>query len=103
MTTGAPKSNAIALWAQVGGALTALAALAFWPPAHGRMLVVPVAPGMDAGLAALVIERGALLLGPGAFPGSLIVLGDRDRVMRGMLGHGVIAIAAPSMLCGATA
>ena len=81
------------------GAL-ALLAVAFAPPAQGRMLLVPVMPGAAAKLPAVALDHDMLLLGVGPFDGSLVVTGDGQALMAPLWRVGVIAIAAPPALCG---
>ena len=77
-----------------------LAALALYPPAQGRMILVPVWPGAAAHLAANVIDRGGLLVEGGPLPGSLVVSGNRGAIAPFMLAHGVLVLAAPAAGCG---
>jgi len=80
--------------------VSALAALALYPPASGRMILVPVWPGAAAHLAASVIDRGGLLVDGGPLPGSLVVSGERSVIAPFMLAHGVLVLAAPAAGCG---
>ena len=84
---------------QIALVLGSLAALAFRPPAQGRMLLLPIGGG-HSGLASLALARGALLIGSGPFAGSLVVEGDRARLTQGLLARGVITLAAPATACG---
>ena len=86
---------------QIALVLGGLAGLAFRPPAQGRMLLIPIGGG-NAGLASLALARGALLVGRGPFPGSMVVEGDRARLTRGLFARGIIALAAPPTACGDT-
>jgi hypothetical protein len=78
-------------------------ALLLTPPAHGRMLLVPLTGGSGAHLAADLVDRGGRLLAPGPFAGSLVVEGDRDRLTAGLLARGVVAVRAVALLCGESA
>lgn len=74
--------------------------VSFAPPARGTMLLVsttglPLAPIFDRAAAA-----GARPIGMGPLPSSLLVFGDRDRILATTLPAGIIALAAPSALCG---
>lgn len=100
MGLGAGRAIVVATWIQALGVLTAFVAFAFWPPAQGRMLLVPVAAGSDRSLVGTVIDRGGRLLGVGPLPGSLVVSGDSGRIARGLLAHGVLTVAAPAAACG---
>ncbi|RYY47628.1 MAG: hypothetical protein EOP59_00785 [Sphingomonadales bacterium] len=79
------------------------AALALSPPAQGRMLLVPLWPGAEQGMIARATRHNALLLGRGPLPRSFVVSGSRTSVSAGMLGRGVLVIAAPLAGCGAEA
>jgi len=78
-------------------------ALALSPPAQGRMLLVPLWPGAEKGMIARVTQSDARLLGRGPLPRSFVVSGSHASVSAGMLGHGVLVIAAPLAGCGAKA
>ena len=72
--------------------------LAFVPPVHGRTLLVPL-DGEPIGLATL--DR--LLLSPlrhGPLPGSVVVEGRARELATGLLGEGIVMLAAPAALCG---
>lgn len=74
--------------------------VSFAPPARGTMLLVsmtrlPVALISDRAAAA-----GAQPMGIGPLPASLLVFGDRDRILAKALPAGIIALAAPASLCG---
>lgn len=88
------------LAAQVLLALFGLAAFAFTPPKRGAMLLVPLTREARADMPALAVAHGALLLGQGPGGGSLIVRGDRARLVGALLQHSIIAVAAPEILCG---
>ena len=88
-------------WARrLAGPLPVAAAallLALAPPAQGSMLVVTWGA---TSAAAAALAGGAALLEAGPLPGTLIVLGSRDRLLPQMLASGGIAVAAPMLLCG---
>ena len=85
---------------QLGFAACLLPALLLVPPAHGRILLVPILPGSGSHLAADMIVQGARLVAPGPTSGSLVVDGDRDRIMAGLLRRGVIPMSAVLVDCG---
>lgn len=76
-------------------AMLALVAVAFTPPAEGRMLLLPL-DGRPIDRAAVVAAR-ATLLAPGPLPGSLVVDKDR-RLLSGLWTRRVLAMAAPAGL-----
>ena len=88
------------LAAQLLLALFGFAALAFTPPERGAMLLVPLTREARAHLPALAVAHGALLLGVGPGGGSLVVRGDRARLVEALLRHSIIAVAAPEVICG---
>jgi len=89
------------LLAQGALAVVAIAAMALSPPASGTMMLVPL-PGQDDGIAArAAVAAGALLIGPGPLPRSLVVRGERVRIGRELGGARVLMIAAPFGGCGA--
>lgn len=73
------------------------------PPAHGAILLVPLSRDARAHVAALAVERGALLIGRGRFEGSLIVRGDRNLLGGALLRRGILPITAPEISCGVLA
>lgn len=85
---------------QIGAVVAAMAGLAFAPPARGRMLLVPLAPGGAAKLPAAAVAGGAKLLGTGPVPGSLVVVADRARLDGVSLADGMVILSAPPLLCG---
>lgn len=88
-------------WVQLGLALAALCAFAFAPPAQGRMLLVPLTAAAADSAAASARASGALLLGRGPLPGSLVVMGVRDDFGALPLAGGILIMSAPVLLCGA--
>jgi hypothetical protein len=82
---------------QAAIAAAALMALAFAPPAHGRMLVVPIdGEPVDR---QLVRNAHATVLVQGPLPGSWIVEGQRARLARSFSSKGIIILAAPHAIC----
>lgn len=80
--------------------VSAVVILALYPPAQGRMILVPVWPGASAHLAAHALDRGGVLVDGGPLPGSLVVSGDRSAIAPFMLAHGILVLAAPPSGCG---
>lgn len=85
---------------QLGLAACVLPALLLAPPARGRILLVPILAGSGSHLAADMVGRGARLVAPGPTDGSIVVDGDRDRIMPGLLRRGVIPMSAALVDCG---
>lgn len=81
---------------QVALAMLALLVVAFAPPPHGRMLLVPLdgKPVSEATIA----EVRATPVARGPLPGSWVVDGERQR-LSGLWGRKVLVLAAPSALC----
>lgn len=73
------------------------------PPAHGRMLLVPLTQGAKRALAPVAVAQGARLVARGPFAGSLVVEGDRHHLAPALLRRGVIALSADMGGCGAPA
>jgi hypothetical protein len=80
--------------------LSGLALLALWPPASGRMLLVPVTTAAQHRLVTAAVEQGALLIAPGPIAGSMIVSGERSRLMARLAHLGILAMVAPNGGCG---
>jgi len=90
-----------ALFLQFLAAGTALAAIAFAPPAEGEMLLVPLA-GQSADSAAVWATRaGARIIGRGPLSGSLAVQGRTSRLIGLAASHATLIVAAPPIACGA--
>lgn len=85
---------------QLGLVLVAGPVFALAPPTQGRILLVPLLPGSDAHLAADMVDRGARLIAVGPTGGSLVVDGDRARIMPGLLSRGIIPMSAVLVDCG---
>lgn len=74
--------------------------LALWPPAKGAILLIPLLQNNAASLVPLARASGALLVGKGPLPGSLVVLGERARLVRQIRAWNVILLSAPAAGCG---
>ncbi len=76
----------------------ALCALAFAPPVHGQTLLIPIdgTPIPTSTLEALLLTP----LNNGPVAGSLVVEGKGREHAAGLLGQGIIMLAAPAALCG---
>ena len=85
---------------QVGLVLVALVAIDLAPPTSGPILLLS-ASGMQQGrLVDLATESGALPLGSGPLPGSIVVQGERSALAKAALPAGVLVLAGSSRLCG---
>ena len=82
--------------AQLALAMLALLAVAFAPPAQGRMLLVPL-DGVPVSRAAIE-GAAATPLRAGPLPGSWVVDGNRAR-LSSLWARGVVVMAAPAALC----
>jgi hypothetical protein len=76
-----------------------LLTLAFYPPLHGRMLLVPI-DGTPVS-AALTDELMLYRVKDGPLPGSVLVDGPGRIIGASLLRKGVIPLGAPPALCGA--
>lgn len=75
----------------------AIGAIAFAPPAQGRILVAPVnGQPVDH---QLIRQANATPLAPGPLPGSWIVEGQRAQLARSFSSTGIIILAAPQAVC----
>ena len=75
------------------------ATLAFWPPREGPMLLIAL-DGRDGGqLVGPALAAGATLAGRGPLANTIIVTGSHASLVP-LTARGVIALAAPSGLCG---
>ena len=88
--------------AHLATAIVALVTLAMWPPSSGKLLVVLLGHGDANAVAKIALAGGASLLGPGPFPGSLVVIGERSRVARQAASWNLVITAAPAAGCGAS-
>lgn len=82
---------------QAAIAAAALLALAFAPPAHGRMLIVPL-DGEPVDLQ-LIRRAQAAPLFQGPLPGSWVVEGRRAILARSFNSQRTILLAAPQAIC----
>jgi len=75
----------------------AMGAIAFTPPAQGRILVAPLnGQPVDQ---QLIRQANATPLVPGPLPGSWIVEGQRAQLARSFSSKGIIFLAAPQAVC----
>lgn len=94
------RSRASALLIQLLAIVGAVGTMAAAPPAHGRMMLVPLSAGAAHGMVAMAVDRGAALIGPGSLPGSLVIEGQRAALFQVLIQHGVALVAAPATGCG---
>ncbi|MBD8678586.1 hypothetical protein [Sphingomonas sp. CFBP 13720] len=83
---------------QIGATVAAFASFALWPPAHGKLLLVPIDGSDRNAVSRLALDSGASLSESGPLPGSMIVLGDRHAI--GLRGARLLVLAAPAFSCG---
>lgn len=96
-------SNRMLLTAQVALGFAALAAMGMYPPAQGRILLVPLADRHADAAARVALSAGAALLGRGPFPGSWVVVGERARIAARVDGWDMLLVAAPPAGCSGDA
>ena len=95
------RSDRLLLVAQAGAGVAALAVMSLYPPAEGRILLVPVIDRDVNATARLAFASGARLLGAGPLRGSLVVVGNRARLAAHSQPWRVLMLAAPPAGCGA--
>lgn len=93
-------SDRLFLAAQVTAGITALAIMTLYPPAEGRILLVPVMERDVNATARLALASGAALLGEGPLRGSLVVIGSRTRIAAHSRPWRMLMLAAPPAGCG---
>jgi hypothetical protein len=86
--------------AQASAVTVALSAMLLWPPASGRLLLVPIAAG-SVPVVQVAVAGGALLLEAGPLPGSQVVLGDRTAIAEAAGHWPMLILAAPPAGCRA--
>lgn len=89
--------SVVALILQCMAVVTGVAVLALAPPASGPMLVVPL--GSASPMIWLAGRDDIRIAGLGRFAGSIVVLGERDRLLPVALRHGAILLPALPDLC----
>jgi hypothetical protein len=65
-----------------------------FPPAHGRLLLLPVNAGARARLVHIAVAGQARLVAAGPVAGSMLVEGRRDRLAVPLLRAGVVTLSA---------
>jgi hypothetical protein len=95
--SGRPRAALIAIQCLFVGAAGGVLMLA--PPAQGAMLIVPPFGNPAAAIDAAV-RADAVLIARGPLPGSVVVRGDRDAMLAGVLAAGAVIIAARPAGCG---
>jgi hypothetical protein len=85
---------------QLVAVVASLVAIALYPPPQGKMLLVPVWPGAEQGLAARAVKAGARLVDRGPLANTLVISGDRAAIWSAMASSGVLTLAAPTGGCG---
>lgn len=94
------RSDRLLLLAQVGVGVAALAIMSLYPPAQGRILLIPVVDRDVNATARLALSSGAALLGEGPLRGSLVVVGSRARIAAQLRPWRTLMLAAPPAGCG---
>ena len=90
------------LAAQFAAALGGLGVLVLAPPARGFQLLVPFGASARARMLPLALEHGALLVGRGPLPGSIVVRGTHAALGHPLAAAGILMLAAPAAACGTT-
>ncbi|GAA4766539.1 hypothetical protein GCM10023219_09860 [Stakelama sediminis] len=93
------KSGHAIIALQVAVILGGLLVLAFDPPTHGKMILLPLDHSAATALTRRAIDGDALLIGPGPLRGSMVVNADYAAMRRATSGLPVLIIAAPPAGC----
>jgi len=90
----------IAVVGQCALVLAGMTTLALWPPRQGAMVLVPAA-GSAAGPINVALAAGASIVRAGPVAGSVVVIGERTRILDRARASGLslVAFAAPRGLC----
>jgi hypothetical protein len=96
-------SDRLLIAAQVAVGVAGIAIMCLYPPAEGRILLVPVTDRDVNATARLALSSGAALLGEGPLPGSLVVVGSRARLAGHTRPWRVLMLAAPPAGCSGAA
>lgn len=78
-----------------------LGLLAFFPPAQGQILLVPLLSSGRGELIRFAIDHDARLVARGPLPGSMIVEGQRAALGKAIFTHGWLPLASRAKGCGA--
>lgn len=73
------------------------------PPARGRILLAPIDGGDAARMVRVARAAGALVIGPGSMPASMVVDGARAPLVAAMLRERILVLAASGAGCDGTA
>lgn len=90
-------------WAQALVITMSLVMIALTPAPRGPMLLISTTGLPESAILNHALEADARLLRSGPLPASLIIEGDRERVLSSLLPIGIIAIRIPDILCGPNA
>lgn len=96
----ASSTSLAPLVAHIALTIAGVALLVLTPPASGSIVLVGIGDWSAGSIATAAIGRGARIAGRGPGDHSLIVIGDRDRLLP-LIRHGIVPLAAPAILCAA--
>lgn len=80
--------------------LIGLPLLAFYPPAQGAMLLVPMTADARGAMLPVALAHGGRMMARGSLPGSIVMWGDRAALAAPLLGRAVLVMAADAAGCG---
>lgn len=69
------------------------------PPPAGAMIAIPVTDAAPHSVAQWATKADAKIIGSGRIPGSLVILGDRDRLLPAAIHNHALLLRAPAFLC----
>lgn len=73
------------------------------PPASGAILILPAVPGDASTTYRWALEAGAFPIGPGPYPGAIVVQGSLFALLLPSLSHAALLLTARVAGCGSLA
>lgn len=80
--------------------VAAFGMLLAWPPAEGRMLIVPLGARSMGDVVRFATDRDFRLVQQGPLQGSMVVIGRRDRLGAALVADGFLVLATTYAGCG---
>jgi len=77
-----------------------ISTVAILPPLDGAMIILPAVPGDGDATSRWVVSAGAVPVGTGPYPGSIVVRGPLSTLLLPSLAHGALPVTARFSGCG---